>query len=681
MNQNTKLTHSQAKERIQKLKQLILEWNEAYFSKDETIFPESTRDQFKAELIQLETQFPDLITSDSPSQTIGSSISNKFQKTEHKTPKKSLDDVFSIQEIEDFHQRTLKFLTDQEASKLNYIVEPKVDGLNLTLWYEQGQLKKAITRGNGQIGEDVTHTALTIKNLPQLLPHPIDLEITGEAFIDKADFKKINQNSTKQYANPRNLAAGSIRQLDPEVSKQRHLKIYLYSIGQFNTYSHLPEPTSQTELFQFLDQLNLPHQQKAQEFSDIQTLEKYIQKTTKERDKLPYEIDGLVIKVNQFDIRKKLGYKAKTPRYAAAYKFPAEIQSTILKDITVQVGRTGSLTPVAELEPVLIDGTVVSRATLHNQDEIDRKDVRIGDTVLVRKAGDIIPEVIESIPKLRTGKEKKFIIPDICPSCGKPAQCENEDKVKRCTNPHCPAQVQGQLEHFISRQGFNIDGLGGKVIAHLLQEGFLHTAVDLFKLTQEDLLHIPLIKEKKANNILDSLQKAKELTLDKFIYSLGIRHIGVQTAKDIAKQLNPDIKTPSEILKDIQDKGVEFFIGIDGLGEKTATEFFNWFQQATNQEIIQEFSKVGIQITIPKTPSPENSVLNGQTFLFTGKLQNFDRSTAKTLVENHGGKNSTSVSKKLDYLVIGEKPGSKLKKAEELGLKVISEEDFLEMIS
>lgn len=680
----TKLDLQQAKIRLNQLKQTLSEWNHAYFENDQTIFPEAARDKLKAELIEIETQFPELITPDSPSQVVGSDLSEKFEKTEHLTPKKSLDDIFSLEELEDFIKRVQKFLTPDEEKSLDFTLEPKVDGLNLTLIYEKGVLTKAITRGNGLVGENVTHTAKTIQNLPQILPYKIDLEVTGEVFITKQDFKKINQVSTQTYANPRNLAAGSIRQLDPEVSKQRYLKIFLYSIGQYNLYQEkISDPQTQVQLFKFLDELKLPHQDLFFQEKDIQGLSKQIQKLTKSRDSYLYEIDGLVIKVNQFNFRKKLGYKAKTPRYACAYKFPATTLPTKINDITIQVGRTGSLTPVAELEPILIDGTTVSRATLHNQDEIDRKDIRIGDTVIVRKAGDIIPEVVEVLPKFRNGSEQKFQIPDFCPVCNYPAQQEKGEVVKRCSNPKCPAIVQGQFEHFISRQGFNIDGLGTKVIQQLLHEQVIHNPEDIFKLSANQLIDLPLFKEQKTNNILTSIQNSKQIKASNFLYSFGIRTIGIQSSRDIIKSVFPqtgDIITPQDFLDKLSNLTEENFLQIDGFGQTTADYLLEWIQSSDTKQTITALTELGVQIKLPqKTTS--NQKLSNQSFLFTGKLTHFDRNTAKTLVENNGGKNASSVSAKLDYLVIGEKPGSKLKKAEELNLKVISEDDFLAMIN
>lgn len=681
----TKLTKNQAQERIKQLKQAIISWNQEYFQNDNTIFPESTRDQLKAELIQLEQEFPDLLTPDSPSQVVGAGLSEKFSKIEHITPKKSLDDVFSEDELKDFTKRTKKFLTEDELKDLEFTIEPKIDGLNVTLWYKQGILHTALTRGNGLIGESVTHTVKTIENLPHKLPYKIDIEVTGEVFISKENFQKINQKSSQQYANPRNLAAGSIRQIDPEAARQRHLSINLYSIGNLNLRgSQVKQPQTQVEIFKFFDQLGLPHQEAFSIHKTDQSILSQIKKMTLTRDDYPYEIDGLVIKVNDLNQRQKLGYKAKTPRYACAYKFPATTKATKINDITIQVGRTGSLTPVAELEPVHIDGTTVSRATLHNQDEIDRKDVRIGDTVVVRKAGDIIPEVVNVLTEFRVGSEKRFQIPDFCPICNTPAQQLDGESAKRCPNPNCPAKVQASYEHFISRQGFNIDGLGPKVIEQLLQEGLIHTFSDLFKLSAKDLLPLPLFKEQKTQNILESIANSKQIKAHNFLYSLGIRNIGIQSARDITKfifESSPGKTiTPNQFLQAVKEYSVEDLTKIDGFGEKNLEFFHKWFEKTATEKLFKDLTNQGIQITTPKK-SHTTGVLQNQSFLFTGKLQNFDRSTAKTLVENYGGKNASSVSQKLDYLVIGEKPGSKLKKAEEAGVKVITEDEFMQMIS
>jgi DNA ligase (NAD+) len=680
-----KLNFQQAEARISELKKLILDWNYHYFSLDQNLFPESDRDQLKKELNQLETEFPELLTADSPTQTIGSQLSEKFAKVEHKTAKKSLDDIFSLDELADWETRIQKFLSADE--QLEFIAEPKIDGLNITLWYQNGHLTKAITRGNGQIGEDVTHSISTIKSLPQKLNQAIDIEVSGEVFIPKKEFYRILETEDSTYANPRNLASGTVRQIDPEVARSRNLQIYLYQIGQNNL---LLEPQSQLESLQLLHDLGLPINPNYKHILTIPELHSYLQKVHSEMADFAYEIDGVVVKVNSFSQQQKMGFTAKTPRFAVAYKFPAEKAISTVLSITVQVGRTGALTPVAELEPVRVSGTVVSRATLHNEDEIARKDIRIGDTVVIRKAGEIIPEVVEVVTANRTGQEQIFEMPLNCPICDSETTRPEGEAIRRCLNPNCYAKELERINHFVARNAMNIDGLGDSATKLLIDMGLIQDAADLFSLKIEDFLSLPLFKEKKAIKTFESIQNAKNPILSKFIFGLGIRYTGEQTAQLIADFIQSHLRStqsqdslPIQEISPIQvyqtmQTSLENLAEIDGLGDKTAQEILDWFKLPSTSKLFQKFEQAGLKFQAKSKPKSGKFV--GLTFLFTGTLQTQDRNTAKQKVESFGGKAASAISSKIDYLVIGEKAGSKAKKAEELGLKIITEDEFNHMI-
>lgn len=695
------ISKDEAKKRIEKLKSEINKWNYHYFTLNEEIFKESARDQLKKELIQLETDFPDLITEDSPTQRVGSELSGKLGKITHLTPKKSLDDVFSLEELGEWETRIKKFVQDE----IEFVVEPKIDGLNITVHYVNGEFKHAITRGNGQIGEDVTHTIKTIKSLPLKLSQNVDLEISGEVFISKEDFKKINQEpDAKTYANPRNLAAGTVRQLDPQMAANRNLNIFFYSLGQNNLN---PSPKKQSEVLEALKKLQIPTNPEFKTFTKIEKLHAYLDQIHKQKDKFKFEIDGAVIKVNDFTQQERMGYTAKTPRYAVAYKFPAEQTATKVVSIDIQVGRTGALTPVANLEPVQISGTTVSRATLHNEDEIKRLDIKIGDTVIIQKAGEIIPEVLEVLTNLRTGKEKTFKMPTNCPVCKSETERLDDEAVRRCINFSCPAQELERLSHFVSRQALDIDGLGDKVAAQLIENELIKDPADIFFLKKEDFLSLDLFKEKRADNVIESINNAKVVPLNRFLFGLGIRHLGSKTASDIANFISKKLplkksqietqlsesqlsifteSKKSEVthlsLKDLleflKDLTPETLTQIDGLGDKVAFALTDWIKIPSNKSLLKKFDQAGL-ILLAQKPN-EGGPLAGKTFLFTGTLQTMDRQTAKDRVTAAGGQILSSVSKNLDYLVVGEKPGSKLKKAEELGVKVLTEEEFAEII-
>ena len=693
-----------AQKRIEKLKEQIKHLNYQYFVLDKSEVSEAVRDSLKKELIALEAEFPEFITPDSPTQRVGSALSGRFAKIRHTTPKKSLADAFSAEEIEEWAKRIQKLVPGE---KLDFLCELKIDGLNITVQYEKGLLKRGLTRGNGVTGEDVTHTLKTVESIPLSLNEPVDLEVSGEVFLPKESFARVNAEQVKKglepFANPRNAAAGTIRQLDPRVAAGRRLQAYFYELGQHNLeqasqirqtsrtdktsrpHKKPPRhktPRTQQETLELLLDLGLLVNKKFVHKSSIQAVNKFCNQWPAKRDQLPYEIDGIVIKVDSLAHQKKMGHTAKSPRFMVAYKFPAEQASSQILDIIVQVGRTGALTPVAVLKPTFVAGSTVARATLHNQDEIDRKDVRIGDTVIIQKAGDVIPEVVEVLPKMRTGHEKKFRMPKKCPICGSPAIKPESEAIQRCSNPECAAIQREKLIHFVARPAFNIEGLGKKVIDQLIAAGYLRDAADIFQLNQEGLLDLDLFKEKRTENLLTAIQNAQNVSLNRFLFALGIRYLGEQTSYDIARYLTSHYSIGHSLDK-LSSTGqrltFEELNHLDGVGEKVAASVHQWFQNPKNQQLLQKLDQVGVKIK-PSVTNLTSQKLAGSSFVLTGTLESLTRSQAKEKIKALGGKVLSSISPKTDYLITGENPGSKFKKAKELGIKTLSEKEFLEML-
>lgn len=665
-----------AKQRIEKLKAELKNWNYHYFTLDEEIFPESARDSLKRELEVLEQQFPDLITPDSPTQRVGAALSGRLPKVKHLTAKYSLADAFDLQEVQEWEERIQKLVPDQ---KISYLVEPKIDGLNITLHYEEGALIRAITRGDGKIGEDVTHTIKTIKSIPLKLNKAVNLEVSGEVYINRADFAELNEREDQKYVNPRNTAAGAVRQLDPKIAATRNLRFAAYAIGK-NNLSNAPK--TQAEALKTLELFKIPinnlfhHYQTHEQINDL-----YI-KLQKTRDQIPFDIDGLVIKVNDFTQQQQMGRTAKTPRYALALKFPAAQASSQIEAIEIQVGRTGALTPVAHLKPVFVDGSTVSRATLHNEEEIERKDVRVGDTVIIQKAGDIIPEVVEVITNLRTGKEQKFVVPTNCPICETKTEKPEGEAVRRCPNQSCPARLEQHIGHFVARGAMNIDGLGEKVVTQLLEANLIQDCADLFFLKADDLADLPLFKEKRVNNLLTSIAAAKNRSVSQFIFGLGIRFVGQKTAQDLGQHLTKHLSQksikPLELFSYFSKYDQEKFSEIDGIGDKVAEALVSWFTDPESKELLAKFNQAEITLNLPE---PIKTKLAGQTFVITGTLEQMSREAAKAKIIALGGKASGSISAKTDYLVAGAKAGSKLKKAQDLGVKVIDESELIKLLT
>ncbi len=669
----------EAKDRIEKLKKKLKGYNYSYFVLDAPTVDDAIYDSLKNELKAIENQFPELITSDSPTQRVGDIPSEKFKKIKHITPKKSLADVFTTKEIYDWYEKIGKLV----SGKIEFVCELKIDGLNITIIYKKGKFVKAITRGDGKVGEDVTHSVKTIGSIPLELNEDIDLEVAGEVYMPQKSFNNLNkqqkENNKTPFANPRNAAAGSVRQLDPKIAANRNLDMFFYQMG--NHYKD--EIKTQEALLKKIQSLGLKICTQYKKFEKLEDVIKFCEQWHEKRNLIQYEIDGIVIKVNDLSQQKKMGYTAKSPRYAVAYKFPAEKVTSRIMDITLQVGRTGAVTPVAELMPVQVAGTVVSRATLHNDDEIKRKDIRIGDTVIIQKAGDIIPEVVEVLKDLRKGNEEPFIFPDTCPICGHNLHREDGESAYRCINSTCPAIIHASLRHFVSRKGFNIDGLGTKLINQLINQKIIDSPASIFKIKEQQLMDLELFQEKRAKNLVKSIEKSKEIELNKFLFALGIRYLGEQVSYDLSKYLinHTDNKTTFSILdmiKIIKSLSFEEISDLDGIGKIIAQMIYDWFNEESNVALLNDLHDQGITLKTEHLKQTGN--LQGKTFVLTGSLTTMTRSQAKDILKRNGAKVSSSISKETDYLLAGDLPGSKYKKAQELGVSIISEEDLKNMI-
>lgn len=677
LNRITIMDKLEAKIRIEKLKEKIKELNYQYFVLDKSEVEESVRDSLKEELKKLENEYPEFITPDSPTQRVGSVLSGRFAKVKHMTQKKSLADSFSEEDITEWHDRIAKIVP---GDKIKFVTELKIDGLNITIHYKNGKYAKAITRGDGVEGEDVTHSIKTIESVPLELRELIDIEVSGEVYIAKADFEKINEQQRRKgedtFANPRNAAAGSVRQLDPKIAESRNLSAFFYEIGKTNLET---EPATQLEVLETLKELGLPVNNEYQFFGTIEDVISHLKSWHEKKSQLPYEVDGIVIKVNDKKQQQQMGFTAKAPRYAIAYKFPAEQVATRVLDIVVQVGRTGILTPVASLQPVRVAGSTISRATLHNEDELNRKDVRIGDTVIIQKAGDVIPEVVSVLKDMRTGHERIFHFPKECPVCGgKVVRLEGESG-HRCTNHECPAQDKEKFIHFVA--AFNIDGLGEKVVEQLMESELCGDPADIFSLTKEQLMTLPLFKEKRSENIISAIEKASKVPLERLITGLGIRHVGEETAIELAHYFEHEKKHEKLTLSEVAQIGsslkIENLLEIEGFGAIVAKEVCKWFQMEKNLEFLKKLENSGVELSGASKTGEQ--VLEGKSFVVTGTIAGMSRDDVKKIIREHGGKVQGSVSAKTDYLVYGEKPGSKFDKAKKLGVSTITKKELLEM--
>lgn len=664
--------------------------DEAYYQKDEPEISDAAYDKLRKELERIEAQYPDLVTKDSPTQTVGAAPSKGFKKVKHAIPMLSLSNVFSEEEVEDFLERVKRFLGLPEIEPVEIVAEPKIDGLSCSLRYENRKLVLAATRGDGAEGEDITANVKTIKDVPQELPNdaPDILEVRGEIYMARYDFEKLNKAQEEAgkpvFANPRNAAAGSVRQLDSKISAARPLKFFGYALGEVS------ESFAEThfEIREKLSKWGIPETPFKLCKTAAEIMGNY-HKLEEERPKLDYEIDGVVYKVNRLDYQARLGFVSRAPRWATAHKFPAEKAVTVLKGIDIQVGRTGALTPVARLEPITVGGVVVSNATLHNEDEIKRKDIRIGDTVVIQRAGDVIPQVVEVLKDKRPKDAKEFMFPDHCPACGSLAFREGDDVVIRCSGGLiCPAQAVERLKHFVSRLAFDIEGLGAKIIEQFYEEGLIKSPADIFKLEEiNKTLEIP-IRDREGwgdlseKNLFESVNARRTIAFNRFIYALGIRQVGEATAKRLAATYGDlaSLKTAMIAAQDRESEAFVDLINIEDIGPAVADDLIGFFEEDHNEAVLSELLKeikVAPHIEVKVSHNP----VAGKTVVFTGTLTSITRNEAKARAESLGAKVAGSVSKKTDYVIAGEDAGSKLKKAKDLGVEVLSEEDWLQLIS
>ena len=661
----------QAKLRIQKLKAQIIKYNDAYYIDDTPTITDASFDLLYKELVDIERQFPLLIKIDSPTQRVGGKAKIAFSQITHEKPMLSLSNAFDSKDLEAFDKRICDELGLKEVK---YVVEPKFDGLAVTILYIDGALKMAATRGDGNIGEDVTHNIKTIKSLPLKLSaqNPANrIEIRGEVIMHKDDFDKLNKNQKKSglkmFANPRSAAAGSLRQLDSVVAANRPLRFYAYSIDSSQAMK------SQEQGLEVLKQLKIPTSGLTKTVIGVKQLINYYQYIEGIRKDLPYDIDGVVYKVNSLNHQDELGFLSKAPRWAIAHKFAAEQAETEILDITVQVGRTGSITPVARLKPIFVSGVTVTNATLHNEDEMKRKDILIGDYVRIRRAGDVVPEVINAIHEKRPGNARKFIMPTKCPECGSALVKELGEAVLRCNaGMDCKAQKKQSLMHFCSRKAMDIDGLGEKIIDQLIDANLINTFSDIYKIEKEQLTVLERFADKSAANLISSIEKSKTTTLGKFIYALGIRNVGEATSTDIAKHygtIDIIIEQNEEALQQVYE-----------IGPTVAKSIYQYFSDNRNIKQIESLVANGVAWSPIESMSHEvNSKLNGLTFVLTGTLKNLKRDEAKSLIHRCGGKVTGSVSKNTSYLVAGEEAGNKLSNAIELNISVLSEEELINL--
>ncbi len=724
------MNHAEAQKRVQKLKAEIWRLNRAYFIEDTSDVSEDVRDSLKQELIALETEYPDLVTPDSPTQRVGAPLDGRLPKVRHMHAKESLQDAFSREDVEEWFDLMRRFLGNMEM-EFEVIGELKIDGLNITLLYEKSEDRnptvntyryvRAVTRGNGVEGEDVTHTVRTIGSIPLSIDLssraetrddksilPKYLEISGEVYMTKAALEKVNKDleEDEKFANPRNAAAGTVRQLDPEVAAHRDLRMLCYTLDA-GAADALGLTSQQAVLDWFLE-VGLPVNRGYRICKTLKDIWKAYDATGKERASLPYDIDGLVLKVNDRRIQRDLGSTAKAPRWARAYKFPAEEKTAQVLDIVLQVGRTGAITPVAHLTPTQLAGTTVTRATLHNEDEIIRLGVHLGDTVVVRKAGDIIPEVMQVLENLRPAGAKPFRYPKHCPSCGTDLIREEGEVAHRCPNPNCGAQQQERMEHFVSRYAFNMEGVGKETIEALIADGFVDDPADIFTLTEADFMQLPLFKELKTQNALRSIEKAKRIPIERFLFALGIRHVGRETADLFARRIawpakkltvtekdtdmpqhslfGPDEKkvqvvgiAPTDIVQTVRSMSVDDLNALYGVGDVNARSFHEWFSDAQNAEMLERMETAGV-VALQSEGSTAPQVFSGKTFVLTGTLPTLSREEARTMIKDRGGKVSGSVSKKTDYVLAGDEAGSKLEDAKKLGVTVIDEAAFRKMM-
>ena len=660
----------EAKERIKELRATLEYHAKKYYDEDKPEITDYEYDMMMNELKSLEKQFPELIDKESLTQKVGGHVKEGFKQVEHEVPLQSLQDVFSYDELRDFDDRVKKQLHDGGAN-LKYVVETKIDGLSMAIEYKDGKFVRAATRGNGLIGEDVSANALTIKSIPKELKEPINIIVRGEVFIGSKEFEKLNEErevlGQALFANARNAAAGSLRQLDSKITKTRPLDIFIFNVQKLENNSF----NSHYEQLNYLDKLGFNVNPVKILCNNIDEAIEAITKIGEDRENLSFGIDGAVIKVDNLDYREELGTTFKTPRWAIAYKYPPEQKETLLKDIICQVGRTGAITPMAILEPVKVAGSTISKTTLHNEDFIKEKDLKIGDRVIIQKAGDVIPEVVEAVKSKRTGEEKEFIMPKVCPVCGAPTIREDGEAVTRCTGIECNAKALRNIVHFASKEGMEIDGLGYSIIEQLLDKKLINNIADIYSLKLEDVASLKKNGKKFAQNLIDAIEKSKSNDLFKLITGLGIRHIGAKSAKNLARKFRT--------MDNLMNASIEELSVQNDVGEITAKSIYEFFREEQSIDLINKLKLAGVNMESLEEENTDNR-FEGKTFVLTGALSKYSRDEASDIIEKLGGKTSGSVSKKTSYVLAGEDAGSKLTKAQNLGVTVITEEEFEEMI-
>ena len=664
------MTKEQAKKRIKELREKTEYYAKKYYDDDNPDVSDFEYDMLMVELRNLEKQYPEFISKDSLTQKVGGHVKEGFEKVTHKVPLQSLQDIFSLEEIDEFDARIRKSAEENGIKEVNYVVETKIDGLSAALEYKQGKFVKGATRGNGLVGEDVTQNLKTVRTIPMEIKDKIDITVRGEVFISKKDFENLNEerekNEEELFANARNAAAGSLRQLDSKISASRPLDIYIFNVQEIEG----KEFNSHYEELNYLKEQGFNVNPVLIPCKTLKEVKEAINKIGEMRDSLTYGIDGAVIKVDNLKFREILGVTVKTPRWAIAYKYPPEQRDTIVKDIVCQVGRTGVITPMAILEPVSVAGSTISKTTLHNEDFIKEKDIRVGDTVIIQKAGDVIPEIVKVNLSKRTGKEKPFEMPTVCPVCGAPAVREEGEAAVRCTGIECPAKLYRNLVHFVSREAMNIDGLGENLILQLQEKNMIKNIADIYTLTFEDFASLKKNGTKFAQNLVDSINTSKQNDLYRLITAFGIRHVGGKASKILAKKY----KTMDNLMSATFDE----LSNIKDIGPVMADSIVQFTSSEQTKDLVNKLKIAGVNMNSLEEESSDNR-FEGKTFVLTGSLENYTRKQAEDIIENFGGKTSSSVSKNTDYVLAGEDAGSKLTKAQKLGVTIISENDFQEM--
>ena len=665
------MNKQQAKERIKELREKTEYYAKKYYDDDNPEISDFEYDMLMVELRNLEKEYPELITKESLTQKVGGHVKEGFEKVTHEVPLQSLQDVFSLEDVEDFDIRMHQKAKENGIEEVKYVVETKIDGLSAALEYKDGILVRGATRGNGLVGEDVTKNLKTVKTIPHKIYEKINITVRGEVFISKKDFEEMNQerqeNDEELFANARNAAAGSLRQLDSQITAKRPLDIYIFNVQKIEG----KEFNSHYEELEYLEKLGFNVNPVRIPCTNIEEVKKAIQKIGEMREKLTFGIDGAVIKIDNLKFREILGTTVKVPRWAVAYKYPPETKETTLKDIICQVGRTGVITPMAILEPVKVAGSTISKTTLHNEDFIKEKDLKIGDTVVIQKAGDVIPEIVKVVVEKRTGKEKDFEMPRVCPVCGAEAIREEGEAAVRCTGIECPAKLFRNLVHFVSREAMNIDGLGENIIQQLLEKHLIENIADIYSLSFEEIASLKKNGKKFAQNIKNSIENSKQNDLYRLITALGIRHVGGKASKLLAKKY--------KTLQALAEAKFEELQEMNDIGEVMANSIVEFFAQEQTKDLLKRLEDAGINTKAIEEETTDNR-FEGQTFVLTGSLQKFTRKEAEDLIEKFGGKTSSSVSKKTNYVLAGEDAGSKLTKAQSLGVNIISEEEFENLI-